>query len=384
MPESFANAAARAGPDGRADRRASGTSHTICIRRMLDHVGLAAALRKHCAEFAHEHGFASPGPARRSGESSRVTSPSAAYRIVQEALRNVHQSCRRSREADVTVVRTPERLRPARRGPGRGFDPAAASHSGLGLLSMEERARLIGGERRASPRRPGGRGSSSRLSRRVDMLAQEATRLTPPRLHPGRRSRHRRRRAAAPAARPLRARGHPSATARTLVAAAVEHQPDIIVADISMPGFDGLQALRRSARQGVTAKVIMLTMFADPEVAEEALAAGANGYVIKHSAGEELLKAIHEVLGRTHLHHAVRLQARASRADPQASGRVGKHEGLPRARGREHISGVEAVQDRRLTLEQSGCRAAHSRHDSSRAPSRRSAMSSMKATVIVS
>jgi DNA-binding NarL/FixJ family response regulator len=81
----------------------------------------------------------------------------------------------------------------------------------------------------------------------------------------------------------------------SLVAAAVEHQPDIIVADISMPGCDGLQAVRQLRAKGVLSKVIMLTMFADAEVAEEALAAGANGYVIKHSAGEELLKAIHDV-----------------------------------------------------------------------------------------
>ena len=62
-----------------------------------------------------------------------------------------------------------------------------------------------------------------------------------------------------------------------LVAAAIEHKPDIIVADISMPGFDGLQAVRRLREQNVEAKVIMLTMFADPEVAEEAIASGANG-----------------------------------------------------------------------------------------------------------
>jgi DNA-binding NarL/FixJ family response regulator len=78
----------------------------------------------------------------------------------------------------------------------------------------------------------------------------------------------------------------------SLVDAAVQYKPDVIVADISMPGFDGLQAVRRMRERGVSAKIIMLTMYADPEVAEEAIAAGANGYVVKHSAGEELLKAI--------------------------------------------------------------------------------------------
>jgi len=86
----------------------------------------------------------------------------------------------------------------------------------------------------------------------------------------------------------------------SLVAAALELRPDIVVADISMPGFDGIEAVRRLRAQGLTSKVIMLTMYADIDVAEEALASGANGYVIKHSAGEELLTAIREVSeGRT-------------------------------------------------------------------------------------
>jgi len=81
----------------------------------------------------------------------------------------------------------------------------------------------------------------------------------------------------------------------SLVAAALELRPDIVIADISMPGYDGLEALRRLRALGVEAKVIMLTMYSDPQLASEALAAGAQGYVIKHAAGEELLKAIHDV-----------------------------------------------------------------------------------------
>jgi DNA-binding NarL/FixJ family response regulator len=80
-----------------------------------------------------------------------------------------------------------------------------------------------------------------------------------------------------------------------LVAAAVALRPEIIVADISMPGFGGIEAVRRLRSLGVTARVIMLTMYDDVELMEEAFAAGADGYVIKHRAGDELIHAIREV-----------------------------------------------------------------------------------------
>ena len=80
-----------------------------------------------------------------------------------------------------------------------------------------------------------------------------------------------------------------------LVDAAIALRPEIIVADISMPGFSGIEAVRRIRAHGVTAKVIMLTMYVDVDLMEDSFAAGANGYVIKHSAGEELIHAICEV-----------------------------------------------------------------------------------------
>ena len=84
-----------------------------------------------------------------------------------------------------------------------------------------------------------------------------------------------------------------------LVAKALDLLPDVIVTDISMPGFDGLEALRQLRHRGLSMKVIVLSMYADPELAQEAIAAGADGYVIKHGAGEELLTAIDQVLRGT-------------------------------------------------------------------------------------
>jgi DNA-binding NarL/FixJ family response regulator len=72
--------------------------------------------------------------------------------------------------------------------------------------------------------------------------------------------------------------------------------PDLVIADIGMPGINGMQALRQMRREGMTAKVIFLTMHADPNLAREAMLAGASGYVLKDAAGEELVTAVKQVL----------------------------------------------------------------------------------------
>jgi DNA-binding NarL/FixJ family response regulator len=87
-----------------------------------------------------------------------------------------------------------------------------------------------------------------------------------------------------------------------LINSAQQLQPEIIVADIAMPVLSGLEALRRLKAARSDAKIIFLTMHADAQLATEAFRAGASGYVLKQSAGEELILAIQEVLqGRTYL-----------------------------------------------------------------------------------
>jgi DNA-binding NarL/FixJ family response regulator len=83
---------------------------------------------------------------------------------------------------------------------------------------------------------------------------------------------------------------------RALLDAAQKLKPDVIVADISMPLLNGLDAARQLKRDGVTAKIVFLTMHAEAQLAAEAFRAGASGYLLKSSAGEELIAAIHEVI----------------------------------------------------------------------------------------
>lgn len=89
---------------------------------------------------------------------------------------------------------------------------------------------------------------------------------------------------------------------RALLDAAQKLKPDVIVADISMPLLNGLDAARQLKREGATAKIIFLTMHAEAQLAAEAFRAGASGYLLKSSAGEELITAIHEVVkGRAYV-----------------------------------------------------------------------------------
>jgi DNA-binding NarL/FixJ family response regulator len=84
---------------------------------------------------------------------------------------------------------------------------------------------------------------------------------------------------------------------RALMKAAAKERPDIIIADISMPLLNGLDATREIKKELPEVKIIVLTMHTDIEFAEEAFRAGADGYLIKRCAAEELVSAIHKVRG---------------------------------------------------------------------------------------
>lgn len=101
-----------------------------------------------------------------------------------------------------------------------------------------------------------------------------------------------------------------------LVDAAVLSEPDVIIVDISMPILNGFDAVRRLKKKGVQAKIVFLTMHADSALVAEAVRCGASGYVLKHSAGEELLSAIRLVLaGKTFFPAATNFQSDQSTSD---------------------------------------------------------------------
>ena len=83
---------------------------------------------------------------------------------------------------------------------------------------------------------------------------------------------------------------------RTLLRMAQELQPDIVTLDISMPQLNGVDAARKLKKILPRIKLIFVTMHADPAYVNEAFKAGASGYLLKRSAGSELLQAIQSVM----------------------------------------------------------------------------------------
>ncbi|HXZ32910.1 MAG TPA: response regulator transcription factor [Terriglobales bacterium] len=89
---------------------------------------------------------------------------------------------------------------------------------------------------------------------------------------------------------------------RGLIRSAVRLKPDVILADIAMPGLNGLEACRQVKQKFPRIKVVFLTMDLNSEIAAEALNLGASAYLTKDSASSELEIALWEVLqGKTYI-----------------------------------------------------------------------------------
>ncbi|QVL45689.1 MAG: response regulator transcription factor [Methylophilaceae bacterium] len=75
----------------------------------------------------------------------------------------------------------------------------------------------------------------------------------------------------------------------------MEHKPNVIVMDITMPGMGGMEAIERILAKEPSAKILVLSAHEDSVHPKRVLNAGAMGYVTKRSAAEELIKAIRSV-----------------------------------------------------------------------------------------
>jgi DNA-binding NarL/FixJ family response regulator len=85
-----------------------------------------------------------------------------------------------------------------------------------------------------------------------------------------------------------------------LVGAAQTLKPDAIVADLAMPGMDGIAAASEVLRGNPSARVVFVTVHKEPELVKRAFDAGACGYVTKLTAGDDLIPAVEASLRGEH------------------------------------------------------------------------------------
>lgn len=120
---------------------------------------------------------------------------------------------------------------------------------------------------------------------------------------------------------------------RDLVTETLRLKPDVVVADISMTLLNGIEAVQQLRAQGCPAKVVFLTMHPDVTYATRALETGASGYVLKHSASDELVAAIREALrGGAYISQALRTAAFKEKLASESANTKATIEVTPRQR----------------------------------------------------
>ncbi len=86
-----------------------------------------------------------------------------------------------------------------------------------------------------------------------------------------------------------------AADGRDAVALAEQHQPDIVVMDVAMPGLNGIEAARQICGKGMQSAIVFLSMHSDEGYVLKALKSGAKGYLLKDSAEHDLINAVKTV-----------------------------------------------------------------------------------------
>ena len=114
---------------------------------------------------------------------------------------------------------------------------------------------------------------------------------------------------------------------RALVDEALRLKPDLVILDVAIPLLNGIEAARQIRKAWPEARLLFLTMHADPLYLREALQAGALGYLLKSSAAEELHAAVRSALkGETYLTEAIPWQVRDTLSTP--TGRMARSTSL--------------------------------------------------------
>jgi two-component system, NarL family, response regulator NreC len=110
-----------------------------------------------------------------------------------------------------------------------------------------------------------------------------------------------------------------AANAEEAVFRMIEHKPDVLLIDVTMPGASGIEALPKLLEASPASKVLVLSMHDDPRYVRDAFAAGANGYVLKEAADAEVVAAIREIAaGGSYVNPALGARMVAAEAKEQS------------------------------------------------------------------
>jgi DNA-binding NarL/FixJ family response regulator len=85
-------------------------------------------------------------------------------------------------------------------------------------------------------------------------------------------------------------------TGEDALASIREHEPEVVIMDVRLPGIDGISALKEIQDAAPSVKTVMFSAYGDRRLLSDAIAAGAQGYVMKGSPPEDLLRAIRTVM----------------------------------------------------------------------------------------
>ena len=97
-------------------------------------------------------------------------------------------------------------------------------------------------------------------------------------------------------------------------------KPDVILLDVVMPGESGIEVLPRLLEESPDTKVLVLSMQDDPSYVREAFAAGAQGYVLKEAADDEVVAAVREIAkGGRYVHPTLGARMVAAEAEERAA-----------------------------------------------------------------
>ncbi len=259
------------------------------------------------------------------------------YRIAQEAFSNAQRHAQATR-LDVSLTDTRSGLRLRIADDGRGLPPHPAPGAGLGLRSMDYRARLIGATLEVIRRAAGGTAvvvtlPAARAGATTTMTDGD-TGVAPRRVllvddHPIVRQGLRRLIGNEPGLVVCAE----AETVREARQAIRDHAPDIVVADLSLRDGDGMDLVKDIRAHHPGLPVLVLSMHDESVFAERLLAAGASGYIMKHAASEQFILALRRLLdGGMYVSEAVATQAGGAAPGRGGRGRTGsRFPGCPTA-----------------------------------------------------